>query len=101
MRRFAFGILCALLSPALLGAQTPPPPARIAQVVDSLARAFVAQGGAPSVASGVARGGETIMRKGWGKADLENDVPAIRAIQRVNQAEAEVQRGIEWDNTHH
>ena len=25
----------------------------------------------------------------------------VRAIQLVNQAEAEVQRGIEWDNTHH
>ena len=24
-----------------------------------------------------------------------------RAIQLVNQAEAEVQRGIQWDNTHH
>jgi signal transduction histidine kinase len=25
----------------------------------------------------------------------------LRAIQLVNQAEAEVQRGIQWDNTHH
>jgi len=25
----------------------------------------------------------------------------VRAIQLVNQAEAEVQRGIDWDNTHH
>ena len=25
----------------------------------------------------------------------------VRAIQLVNQAEAEVQRGIQWDNTHH
>lgn len=25
----------------------------------------------------------------------------VRAIQLVHQAEAEVQRGIEWDNTHH
>ena len=25
----------------------------------------------------------------------------VRAIQLINQAEAEVRRGIEWDNTHH
>jgi len=76
MRRLVYGILFTLASPALLGAQASPPPARLAQVVDSLARAFVAQGGAPSVAIGVTRGGETIVMKGWGKADLENDVPA-------------------------
>ncbi|MFL5542034.1 MAG: serine hydrolase [Longimicrobiaceae bacterium] len=84
MRRFVCGILCTLVSPALLGAQTAPPPARVAQVVDSLARAFVAQGGAPSVAIGVVRGGETIVMKGWGKADLENDVPATEhSVYRI------------------
>lgn len=83
MRRFVCGILCALAWPAALSAQTPPS-AVVAQVVDSLARAFVAQGRAPSVAIGVVRGGETIVMKGWGKADLENDVPATeRSVYRI------------------
>jgi CubicO group peptidase (beta-lactamase class C family) len=83
MRRFIYGIFCTLVSPALLSAQAPPA-ARVAQVVDSLARAFVAQGGAPSVAIGVVRGGETIVMKGWGKADLENDVPATEhSVYRI------------------
>jgi CubicO group peptidase (beta-lactamase class C family) len=84
MRRFVHGIFCALACPAALSAQAPPPPARIAQVVDSLARAFVARGGAPSVAIGVVRGGETIVMKGWGRADLENDVPATEhSVYRI------------------
>lgn len=84
MRRLVSGILCALAWPAALSAQAPPPSAAVAQVVDSLARAFVAQGRAPSVAIGVVRGGETIVMKGWGKADLENDVPATeRSVYRI------------------
>jgi CubicO group peptidase (beta-lactamase class C family) len=75
MRRLVLGIVCTLACPALLGAQTPPA-ATVAQTVDSLARAFVAQRGAPSVAIAVVRGGEPIVMKGWGKADLENDVAA-------------------------
>jgi CubicO group peptidase (beta-lactamase class C family) len=84
MRRFVFGILCALACPGALSAQAPPPPARVAQVVDSLARAFVAQRGAPSVAIAVVRGETPIVMKGWGKADLENDVAATEhSVYRI------------------
>jgi CubicO group peptidase (beta-lactamase class C family) len=44
----------------------------------------VAQRGAPSVAIAVVRGGEPIVMKGWGKADLENNVAATeRSVYRI------------------
>lgn len=58
------------------GAQSPPPKARVAYVVDSLAADFIATHGAPGVSIAVVRGGDTLVMGGWGKADLENDVPA-------------------------
>jgi CubicO group peptidase (beta-lactamase class C family) len=83
MRRVVSGIVCTLAWPALLGAQAPSP-ARVAQVVDSLAQAFVAERGAPSVAIAVVRGGQPIVMKGWGKADLENDVAATEhSVYRI------------------
>jgi hypothetical protein len=36
-----------------------------------------------------------------GEATGDKGGHRLRAIQLVRQAEAEVQRGIEWDNTHH
>lgn len=36
-----------------------------------------------------------------GEATGDKGGHRLRAIQLVNQAQAEVQRGIEWDNTHH
>jgi len=36
-----------------------------------------------------------------GQATGDKGGHRVRAIQLVNQAEAEVQRGIQWDNTHH
>jgi hypothetical protein len=36
-----------------------------------------------------------------GEATGDKGGHRVRAIQLVNQAEAEVQRGIEWDNRHH
>jgi CubicO group peptidase (beta-lactamase class C family) len=65
--------------PGALPAQSVPPAAQASRVIDSLAEAFVAAGGAPSVAVGVVRGGDTITLRAWGKADLEHDVPATAA----------------------
>jgi len=67
-------LLLALSTP--LSAQALPPVATVARLADSLARAFLAEGGAPSVAIGVVRGADTIELKAWGTADLELDVPA-------------------------
>jgi len=36
-----------------------------------------------------------------GEATGDKGGHRVRAIQLVRRAEAEVQRGIEWDNTHH
>jgi hypothetical protein len=36
-----------------------------------------------------------------GEATGDKGGHRVRAIQLVRQAEAEVQRGIDWDNTHH
>ncbi|HEX9108457.1 MAG TPA: serine hydrolase domain-containing protein [Longimicrobiales bacterium] len=80
MRRFAARALAApalLLTLALpaLG-QKLPTDARLRSTVDSLARAFVAASGAPGVSVQVVRGGDTIVKAGYGLADLEQKVPA-------------------------
>jgi len=53
-----------------------PPKASVARVVDSLAKDFIASRGAPGVSIAVVRDRDTLVMAGWGKADLENDVPA-------------------------
>ncbi len=74
----------ALLIPAALGAQTLPSATAVARVVDSLAGAFIAERGSPSVAIGIVRGGDTIALKAWGKADLEQDVAATaKSVYRI------------------
>ena len=76
--------LLAWFLPAALGAQALPPAATVARVSDSLARAFIAERGAPSVAIGVVRGRDTIVMQAWGKADLELDVDAtVRSVYRI------------------
>ena len=72
MRRLA----TFLLLPITLGAQAMPAPAAAKRVVDSLARDFIAQDQAPSVAIAVLRGNDTISIAAFGKANLELDVPA-------------------------
>ena len=53
-----------------------PAKASVARVVDSLAKDFIATRGAPAVSIAVVRDRDTLVMAGWGKADLENDVPA-------------------------
>ncbi|HKI95240.1 MAG TPA: serine hydrolase domain-containing protein [Gemmatimonadales bacterium] len=65
------------LLPAAAGAQgAVPTEARVHAVVDSLARAFVADSQAPGVSIEVVRNGDTIVRGGWGLANIEEHVPA-------------------------
>lgn len=68
--------LLALCLPVVAAAQALPSKAQVHRVADSLARDFVAKGHAPSVAIGIFRGPDTIMFAAYGRADLENDVPA-------------------------
>ena len=77
IRRHA--ILTALLvatTSATSGAQARPAKATVARVVDSLAKDFIATRGAPGVSIAVVRGRDTLVMNGWGRADLENNVPA-------------------------
>ena len=74
MRRFGTSI--GLLLPLSLGAQGLPAAATVSRVADSLAQAFIAARGAPSVAIALVRGRDTITMRAWGKADLEQDVAA-------------------------
>lgn len=54
--------------------------AALAARVDSLAEAFIAEPQAPGVSISVVRAGrDTLVFKGYGKADVENDVPATPA----------------------
>jgi CubicO group peptidase (beta-lactamase class C family) len=74
----------SLVFPAALSAQSLPPVATVARVADSLAQAFLAGRGAPSVAIGVVRGADTIVMKAWGMADLEQDVAATpKSVYRI------------------
>ena len=76
MRRAAALLLLFPALSASLGAQQLPAVAAASRVADSLARDFIAAGGAPSVAIGVVRGADTIVLQAWGIADLELNVPA-------------------------
>lgn len=77
-------IALSLVFPASLSAQPLPPAATVARVADSLAQAFLAERGAPSVAIGVVRGADTIVMKAWGIADLEQDVAATpKSVYRI------------------
>jgi CubicO group peptidase (beta-lactamase class C family) len=60
--------------------RTPPSRAEVIARVDSLAKAFLAQPQSPGLSIAVIRAGrDTLVFKGYGKADLENDVPATPA----------------------
>jgi CubicO group peptidase (beta-lactamase class C family) len=76
----------ALALPARATSQALPGKVQVSRVVDSLARAFVAdtQRGSPGVSIAVVRGSDTLVMKGWGMADLENDVPATaQTVYRI------------------
>ena len=80
-----------MLASALLLVATPaaraqqmPSRAVVARVADSLATDFIAGRGAPGISIAIVRGRDTLVFGGWGKADLENDVPATaRTVYRI------------------
>ena len=77
---------CALLLVATPAARAQQMPSRavVARVADSLATDFVAGRGAPGVSIAIVRAGDTLVLGGWGKADVENDVPATaRTVYRI------------------
>ena len=93
MHRTSIVVAVALSLPSALAAQVAaqaaapaaaPAAATVARLTDSLATAFLAAKEAPSVAIAVVRGSDTLVMKGWGKANLENDVAATgRSVYRI------------------
>jgi CubicO group peptidase (beta-lactamase class C family) len=73
-----------LLVPVTASAQRVPPAATASRVIDSLARAFLADSASPSVAIAVVRGRDTLAMRAWGTADLELGVAATpRSVYRI------------------
>jgi CubicO group peptidase (beta-lactamase class C family) len=82
MHRILFAVLLGSATSA--AAQSLPPVKEARRLADSLARAFVAEKGAPSVAVAVVRGRDTILMQGYGFADLENEIAATaRTVYRI------------------
>ena len=74
------GAAAAQSSSAGHGARVAPTRAEVAARVDSLVGAFIAEPEAPGVSVSIVRAGhDTLVFKGYGKADVENDVPATPA----------------------
>jgi D-alanyl-D-alanine carboxypeptidase len=58
--------------------------ARVVATIDSLATAFLAQGPVAGVSVAVVKGPDTIVMKGYGLADVENDVAAsAKTVYRI------------------
>jgi CubicO group peptidase (beta-lactamase class C family) len=92
MKTNRIALVAALVAAGTLGvsgrapAQSRPAKAQVSRTVDSLARAFIAdrERGSPGVSIAVVRGSDTLVMKGWGMADLENDVPATaQTVYRI------------------
>jgi D-alanyl-D-alanine carboxypeptidase len=86
------GALVSALPIAVLAAPTQVTPLASAQVpragvvatIDSLANAFLAQGPVAGVSVAVVKGRDTIVMKGYGLADIENDVRATpQTVHRI------------------
>jgi D-alanyl-D-alanine carboxypeptidase len=74
----------ALAIAPTLSAQAPASRARIVATVDSLAAAFLADGPVAGVSVAVVKGRDTILAKGYGLADIENEVPAsAKTVYRI------------------
>jgi CubicO group peptidase (beta-lactamase class C family) len=86
---FVAAALAVACAPAVSTGTTAPARtshAELTRVVDSLANAFITnrETGSPGVSIAVVRGSDTLVMKGWGLADLENDVPATaQTVYRI------------------
>jgi CubicO group peptidase (beta-lactamase class C family) len=76
MSKYLLIIALAIGGPTLVPAQGLPSATRVAEMADSLGKAFIAGHGAPSVVIGIVRGTDTIAYSAYGMADLENSVAA-------------------------
>jgi CubicO group peptidase (beta-lactamase class C family) len=71
-------------APSAVSAQAAAPRARVVATIDSLAAAFLADGPVAGVSVAVVKGRDTILMKGYGLADVENDVPVTaKTVHRI------------------
>jgi CubicO group peptidase (beta-lactamase class C family) len=78
----AASVVCDL--PSTASAQPAAQRARAIATIDSLAMAFLADGPVAGVSVAVVKGRDTIVMKGYGLADVENDVPAsAKTVYRI------------------
>jgi CubicO group peptidase (beta-lactamase class C family) len=83
-RLLAIVLTLASALPATATSQTRQPRARVVATIDSLANAFIAAGPVAAVSVAVVKGRDTIVMKGYGLADIENDVAASgRTVYRI------------------
>ena len=78
--------VCALIRPPLAAQPRPALPARaeVARLADSLVGALMATNGIPAISVAIVRGTDTLLMRGWGKANLELDVNAdARSVYRI------------------
>ena len=67
-----------------LAAQTSAPRAHAVATIDSLANAFLADGPVAGVSIAVVKGRDTLLMRGYGLADIENEVPATaKTVYRI------------------
>ena len=72
------------LVPTTVTAQASPPRTQVVATIDSLAKAFTADGPVAGVSVAVVKGRDTILMKGYGLADIENDVAAsAKTVYRI------------------
>src|SRR5688572_24717161 len=75
--------LCALLPVAGVEAQRPAR-ASLQRTIDSLVTSALTEGPVAGMSVAVVRGRDTVVMKGYGFADIENDVPATaRTVYRI------------------
>src|SRR4051812_36762187 len=71
-------------TPSFVDAQTPPSPAVLAALVDTVVQNGILAAGAPSVSIVITRGAQTLLREAWGMADVAAQRPADPAtIYRI------------------
>jgi D-alanyl-D-alanine carboxypeptidase len=87
MRRhafFAFAIAVVLAGQAAVASAQRPTRAALQRAVDSLATTALKDGPVAAMSVAVVRGRDTVVMKGYGLADVENDVPATpQTVYRI------------------
>src|SRR3982751_1185982 len=81
---FAASLLLLPIAASAQGTRAAPNRAAVMHVADSLAESVVKRGAVAGISIAVLRGSDTLVMKGYGSADIENDVPATaQTVYRI------------------